>query len=65
VFAAVNGMAVSGIQAHLIRVEVDVSNGLPSFEIDGHYPINCIRPQSANTLGPLIMHYLLLIYFGK
>lgn len=34
-FAAVHGMAVSGIQAHLIRVEVDVSNGLPGFDIVG------------------------------
>ncbi|WP_019851011.1 YifB family Mg chelatase-like AAA ATPase [Desulfitobacterium sp. PCE1] len=34
-FASVHGMAVSGIQAHLIRVEVDVSNGLPGFDIVG------------------------------
>ena len=34
-FAAVYGMTVVGLQAHLIRVEVDVSNGLPSFEIVG------------------------------
>lgn len=34
-FAAVFGMTVIGLQAHLIRVEVDVSNGLPSFEIVG------------------------------
>ncbi|MDR3541100.1 MAG: YifB family Mg chelatase-like AAA ATPase [Desulfosporosinus sp.] len=34
-FAAVYGMTVIGLQAHLIRVEVDVSNGLPSFEIVG------------------------------
>jgi magnesium chelatase family protein len=41
-FAAVNGMAVSGIQAHLIRVEVDVSNGLPSFDIVG-LPTTAVR----------------------
>ncbi|MDR3587580.1 MAG: YifB family Mg chelatase-like AAA ATPase [Desulfosporosinus sp.] len=34
-FAAVYGMTVIGLQGHLIRVEVDVSNGLPSFEIVG------------------------------
>lgn len=34
-FAAVYGMAVSGIQAHIIRVEVDVSNGLPIFDVVG------------------------------
>ena len=34
-FAAVYGMTVIGLQAHLIRVEVDVSNGLPSFDIVG------------------------------
>lgn len=34
-FAAVYGMTVLGLQAHLIRVEVDVSNGLPSFDIVG------------------------------
>ncbi|HWQ40413.1 MAG TPA: YifB family Mg chelatase-like AAA ATPase [Desulfosporosinus sp.] len=34
-FAAVYGMTVIGLQAHLVRVEVDVSNGLPSFEIVG------------------------------
>ena len=34
-FAAVHGMTVLGLQAHLIRVEVDVSNGLPSFDIVG------------------------------
>jgi len=34
-FAAVYGMTVIGLQAHLICVEVDVSNGLPSFEIVG------------------------------
>jgi len=28
-FAAVYGMTVLGLQAHLIRVEVDVANGLP------------------------------------
>ncbi|WP_206812268.1 hypothetical protein [Paradesulfitobacterium ferrireducens] len=33
------GMSVIGLQAHLIRVEVDVANGLPSFEIVGPYPI--------------------------
>ncbi|GAB6173725.1 hypothetical protein JCM15765_32030 [Paradesulfitobacterium aromaticivorans] len=38
-FASVFGMSVIGLQAHLIRVEVDVSNGLPSFEIVGPYPI--------------------------
>ncbi|AGA70038.1 Mg chelatase-related protein [Desulfitobacterium dichloroeliminans LMG P-21439] len=34
-FASVHGMAVFGIQAHLIQVEVDVSNGLPVFDIVG------------------------------
>ncbi|HWQ89914.1 MAG TPA: YifB family Mg chelatase-like AAA ATPase [Desulfitobacteriaceae bacterium] len=34
-FAAVFSMAVVGLQAHLVRVEVDVSNGLPAFEIVG------------------------------
>lgn len=34
-FAAVYGMTVLGLQAHLIRVEVDVSNGLPNFDIVG------------------------------
>jgi len=34
-FAAVFGMSVIGLQAHLIRVEVDVANGLPSFDIVG------------------------------
>lgn len=34
-FAATYGVAVTGLQANLIRVEVDVSNGLPGFEISG------------------------------
>ena len=34
-FAAVYGMSVIGLQAYLIRVEVDVANGLPSFDIVG------------------------------
>lgn len=34
-FASVFGMSLIGLQAHLIRVEVDVANGLPSFEIVG------------------------------
>ncbi|WP_407307676.1 YifB family Mg chelatase-like AAA ATPase [Desulfosporosinus sp. SB140] len=34
-FASVYGMTVLGLRAHLIRVEVDVSNGLPSFDIVG------------------------------
>ncbi|MDQ7095685.1 YifB family Mg chelatase-like AAA ATPase [Desulfosporosinus sp. PR] len=34
-FASVYGMIVLGLQAHLICVEVDVSNGLPSFELVG------------------------------
>lgn len=34
-FAAVWGMALTGLQAHLIRVEVDVSNGLPNFDVVG------------------------------
>jgi magnesium chelatase family protein len=41
-FAAVYGMTVIGLQAHLIRVEVDVSNGLPSFEIVG-LPATAVR----------------------
>lgn len=34
-FATVYGMTVLGLQAHLIRVEVDVANGLPSYDIVG------------------------------
>ena len=34
-FASVYGMSVEGMQAHLIKVEVDISNGLPGFEIVG------------------------------
>jgi magnesium chelatase family protein len=34
-FASVYGMTVLGLQAHLIRVEVDVANGLPSFDLVG------------------------------
>jgi magnesium chelatase family protein len=41
-FAAVFGMSVIGLQAHLIRVEVDVSNGLPGFEIVG-LPATAVR----------------------
>ncbi len=41
-FASVFGMSVIGLQAHLIRVEVDVSNGLPSFEIVG-LPATAVR----------------------
>ena len=41
-FAAVYGMTVLGLQAHLIRVEVDVANGLPSFEIVG-LPTTAVR----------------------
>lgn len=41
-FAAVYGMAVSGLQAQLIRVEVDVANGLPSFDIVG-LPATAVR----------------------
>lgn len=41
-FAAVYGMTVIGLQAHLIRVEVDVANGLPSFDIVG-LPATAVR----------------------
>lgn len=41
-FAAVFGMSVIGLQAHLIRVEIDVSNGLPGFEIVG-LPATAVR----------------------
>ncbi|MDR3289606.1 MAG: YifB family Mg chelatase-like AAA ATPase [Peptococcaceae bacterium] len=34
-FSSTFGMAIAGLQAHLIRIEVDVSNGLPGFEIVG------------------------------
>lgn len=34
-FSAICGMTVFGLQAWPIRVEVDVSNGLPSFDIVG------------------------------
>ncbi|NLP43407.1 MAG: ATP-dependent protease, partial [Peptococcaceae bacterium] len=34
-FAAVYGMSVEGLTAHLVRVEVDISNGLPVFEVVG------------------------------
>ncbi len=34
-FAAVSGMSVSSLQAHAVQVEVDVSNGLPSFDLVG------------------------------
>ncbi|AFM42499.1 Mg chelatase-related protein [Desulfosporosinus acidiphilus SJ4] len=41
-FASVYGMTVLGLQAHLVRVEVDVSNGLPGFEIVG-LPTTAVR----------------------
>lgn len=41
-FAAVYGMTVLGLQAHIIRVEVDVANGLPSFDIVG-LPTTAVR----------------------
>jgi magnesium chelatase family protein len=41
-FAAVYGMTVLGLEAHLIRVEVDVANGLPSFDIVG-LPTTAVR----------------------
>ncbi|HUS88337.1 MAG TPA: YifB family Mg chelatase-like AAA ATPase [Desulfosporosinus sp.] len=41
-FAAVYGMTVIGLQAHLIRVEVDVANGLPCFDIVG-LPTTAVR----------------------
>ncbi|WP_206812223.1 YifB family Mg chelatase-like AAA ATPase [Paradesulfitobacterium ferrireducens] len=41
-FASVFGMSVIGLQAHLIRVEVDVSNGLPAFDIVG-LPATAVR----------------------
>ncbi|MDR3271803.1 MAG: ATP-dependent protease, partial [Peptococcaceae bacterium] len=34
-FASTFGMAIAGFKAHFIRIEVDVSNGLPAFEIVG------------------------------
>lgn len=34
-FACVWGMSVEGLSAQLVRVEVDISNGLPAFEIVG------------------------------
>lgn len=34
-FASVFGMTILGLEARLIRVEVDVASGLPSFEIGG------------------------------
>ncbi|NLI91415.1 MAG: YifB family Mg chelatase-like AAA ATPase [Peptococcaceae bacterium] len=34
-YAAVCGMAVEGLNAQLVRVEVDISNGLPAFDIVG------------------------------
>lgn len=34
-FASVYGMTAEGLSAQLVRVEVDVSNGLPGFEIVG------------------------------
>ena len=36
-FSAVYGMTVLGLEAHLIRVEVDVANGLPGFEFVGTF----------------------------
>ncbi|HZK54051.1 MAG TPA: YifB family Mg chelatase-like AAA ATPase [Desulfosporosinus sp.] len=41
-FSAVYGMTVLGLEAHLIRVEVDVANGLPGFEIVG-LPTTAVR----------------------
>ena len=41
-FSAVYGMTVLGLEAHLIRVEVDVANGLPGFEIVG-LPATAVR----------------------
>ena len=34
-YACVNGMSVAGLSAQLVRVEVDISNGIPSFDIVG------------------------------
>ncbi|WP_172408237.1 hypothetical protein [Desulfosporosinus sp. FKA] len=44
-FASIYGMTVLGLHAHLIRVEVDVSNGLPSFEIVGRLPRHQVTSQ--------------------
>ncbi|KUO66156.1 MAG: hypothetical protein APF84_12605 [Gracilibacter sp. BRH_c7a] len=34
-YASVSGMSVAGLSAQLIKVEVDISNGLPAFDIVG------------------------------
>lgn len=34
-FASVKGMAIDGLAAQVVQVEVDISNGLPSFDIVG------------------------------
>lgn len=41
-FAQVLGMSVNGLQADLIRVEADVANGLPGFDIVG-LPATAVR----------------------
>lgn len=38
----INSTALNGLEGHLVRVEVDVSNGLPAFENVGTFS-RCAR----------------------
>ncbi|MDR1603319.1 MAG: YifB family Mg chelatase-like AAA ATPase [Gracilibacteraceae bacterium] len=41
-FAVVPGLALEGLQAHLVKVEVDIANGLPGFDLVG-LPATAVR----------------------
>ncbi|MDR0434164.1 MAG: YifB family Mg chelatase-like AAA ATPase [Gracilibacteraceae bacterium] len=41
-FAVVSGLALDGLKAHLVKVEVDVANGLPGFDLVG-LPATAVR----------------------
>jgi magnesium chelatase family protein len=41
-YAYVNGLALLGIEGYLVRVEIDLANGLPSFELVG-LPSSSVR----------------------
>lgn len=44
-FAQVNGLTTCGIDGVMILVEVDISNGLPNFDLVGYQQWQCASPR--------------------
>ena len=49
--------AVHGLDSYLMRVETDISNGLPSFNMVGFISVACGHPKERDHCRPAHKHW--------